>query len=142
VHAVGLPFVCGQCGLRWNDGDDGFRRIAGGEGVRLTSSTVRTNCPHYGGIASLVDGDYEVRGGRWQLVRQLTGDLRSAEASAQDFARLAALLRQAGEAGQAADEVASAIEAQTPFTKVAEAFRAHPPGWTAWLIAVLLAIVL
>jgi SEC-C motif len=140
--AVGLPFACPRCGLQWDDGDYGMALIAGGEGASIVDSSITTNCPRCGGNAALVGDSFEVRGGRWQVIRQLADDLRSASASRADYACLRDLVRQAQADGREREKLAADIEAQTPFANLAQTIRAHPPGWTAYLLAAILAVVL
>src|ERR1019366_3148662 len=108
----------------------------------ITLNNITTNCPRCGGMASPDDGTYNVRAGHWHLIRGITDDLRSAQATADDYVRLLRLLRQAQATGEGADKVADEIAAQTPFGRLAETIRTHPPGWTAYILAAILAVVL
>jgi hypothetical protein len=141
MRPTGLPIVCQHCGLRWHDGDYGLS-IFGFENIEVELSNVSTNCPRCGAITTLPEGTFDVREGRWRLVRALADDLRSAQATADDYARLRELLRQAQTTHQEAEQVANDIATQTPFERLAETIRAHPPGWIPWFIAVVLTILL
>jgi SEC-C motif len=142
MQATGLPIVCQHCGFHWNDGDFGFSIFGfqNYKSVKLTGNA--TNCPRCGEMTALPEGTFEVREGRWRLIRCLADDLRSAQATADDYARLLKLLRQAQTTREDAEQVANDIAMQTPFARLAETIRTHPPSWTAWLIAAILAIVL
>lgn len=115
----------------------GFANVAN---VELIDNKV--NCPRCGLITPMPEGNFEVHQERWRLIRGLADDLRSAEASADDYAKLVELLRQAEMTGEAAGQVADEIAAQTPFVRLAETIRRHPPGWIAYLLTAILTIVL
>lgn len=138
----GLRITCEHCGFSWSDGDHGMQMFHFTNIRRVQLSDNSVSCPRCGRMASLPEGTFDVREGRWRLIRDLANDLRSAEATSDDYAKLLDLLRQAKETGQEANQVANEIAAQTPFARLAETFRAHPPGWTAWLIAAILTIVM
>jgi len=140
MPATGLPFVCSRCGLYWGDGAQGpaFIRLEGDD-TEFTFSNIGMTCPRCGTMTrpALPDGTYNV-----QLIRRLAKDLRSAQATRDDYARLLSLLQQARTVGQDARTVAEDIAAQTPFARLAQTIREHPPGWTAYILAAILAVVL
>jgi len=138
----GLPITCEHCGFSWNDGDRGVGvfGLTDVGNVELIGSQI--NCPRCRKSTPMPEGNLKVREGRWQLIRGLAEDLRSAEATADDYAKLVELLRQAESSGEAAGQVADEIAAQTPFARLAETIRAHPPGWIAYLLAAILTILL
>ncbi len=142
MPATGLPIICQRCGFRWNDGDRGAAVFGFDNAIGITLANVRTNCPRCGTMTTLADGTYNIREGQWHLVRRLAADLKSAQATPDDYARLLSLVRQAQITGQGAEQVANDIAAQTPFARLAETIRAHPPGWTAYILAAILAVVL
>jgi hypothetical protein len=141
MPTTGAPIACQNCGLRWNDGDFGGMRLFGFVNTDVVLHNNATNCPRCGGSATVMNGTYEVREGRWQLVRRLADDLRAVQATPEDYVCLLNLLRVAQKAGQATDQVADEIEAQTPFARLAATVRAHPVAITAWLISVLLTLL-
>jgi hypothetical protein len=116
MPATGLPIACEHCGLQWHDGDYGIS-IFGFGNIDVELKNNATNCPRCGAMTALPEGNFAVRGGRWRLVRSLADCLRSADATADDYARLGELLRQAQAAQRNADQVADDITAQTPFGK-------------------------
>jgi hypothetical protein len=136
----GLLLTCGQCGLRWNDGDYGTSIIQIGNATDMTFGEIATNCPRCGGRAKAIGGTYDIRDGQWHLVRQLANDLRSAHATQDDYARLLQLLRQAHATGQGAEQVAEAIKVETPFIKLSETIRGNL-GTIGWVVAVLLQLI-
>ena len=141
----GLPFVCARCGMRWGDGRNGPGAIrVTGDMNAISFSNVTMTCPRCGtpNRPALPDGTYNIRQGRWELVRQLVDDLRSAQAEPDDYAKLISVLREAQASGKSAERVAEAVGAATPFARIAKTISEHPPGWTAYLIAALLAIIL
>src|SRR5580698_1206086 len=135
----GLLITCEQCGYRWTDGDHGLRLIMAHNVTELTLSDVTINCPRCDGRAKAVGGTYNVRGGQWELVRRLADDLRSAQATADDYARLLTFLRHAHAAGQGPEQVAEAIKAETPFAKLGETVRANW-GAVGFVVTVLLTL--
>jgi hypothetical protein len=142
MPSIGVPITCRRCNFRWNDGDFGPGIFGFQDAKNITLNNITTNCPRCGGMASPDDGTYNVRAGHWHLIRGITDDLRSAQATADDYVRLLRLLRQAQATGEGADKVADEIAAQTPFGRLAETIRTHPPGWTAYILAAILAVVL
>jgi len=136
----GLLITCEQCGFRWTDGDQGPRLIMANNVTELTLRDVTINCPRCGGRARAEGGTYNVRGGQRELVRRLADDLRSAQATADDYARLLRVLRHAQAAGQGPEQVAEAIKAETPFTRLGETVRANW-GAVGYVIAVLLTLI-
>lgn len=141
MPASGVLITCQRCGLQWHDGDYGRRFIGGDNSRGIRIANVGMNCPRCGGSARLADGTYDIRDGRWHLVRRLADDLKSAHASSDDYALLLTLLRQAQAAGKESDEIADDLAAQTPFTLVAETIKAHPTA-VGTIIGILVALVL
>ena len=89
---------------------------------------------------ALPDGVYNAGGGRWELVRLITEDMTSAQASRDDFAKLVRLIRAANAEGQDASQVADVIAAETPFHRLAETISRHP-NITTNVIAVIVSVV-
>jgi hypothetical protein len=142
---AGVPFVCPRCGLHWGNDDRGPQAVRVNDNAKsVTLADIRMTCPRCGTItrSALPDGTYKVDDGQWRLVRRLADDLKSAQANRDDYAQLFRLLREAQGKGETTEEVAANIAAQTPFARLAQTIRAHPPGWTAWILAAVLAIVL
>lgn len=148
MKSTGLPFACSRCGLRYGDGlGPAALRITGDSSmanVNLTVSGMRMQCPNCGEMNSpaIPDGEYNVRaGGPWQLVRRITEDLRSAQASADDFAHLRQLVQEALTQERAVDQVADAIQAETPFQRLAVTIRRNRVNVLTVLLTILLWLI-
>lgn len=83
---------------------------------------------------------YNAGGGRWELIRLITEDLTSAQASRDDFAKLLRLVRAVQAEGRDASEVADVIAAETPFHRLAETISRHP-NIANNVIAVIVSVV-
>ena len=144
MTTTGLPFACARCGLRYgSDQGPALLRVEGDTtNIKVAGNVMQ--CPRCGSMnrQELADGTYNIRGGHWQLVRRLAGDLLSAEAEAADYARLAALLRQAKLRNEDAHQVADKMDEQTPFARLAQTIRDHPPGWTVYIFTAILTVLL
>jgi hypothetical protein len=90
----------------------------------------------------LPDGTYNARDGRWEVARQAARDILSVKPTVDDIERVARLIKEAQARGSEVEQVASAIENETPFAALAKTLREHPPGWGAYLISTLLAVAL
>ena len=139
-----LPYMCSGCGHHYGDGPGGVPLLIkdGSElkNVKLEMSGMLMQCPRCGRMnrPALPDGTYNVRGGRWEFVRQITEDLKEAKGSAEDFDTLVRLVREAlskNSPNQA--QVAATIAAQTPYQRIAAMVRKHPN-----VLPVLLAVLL
>lgn len=97
MPSTGVPITCRRCNFRWNDGDFGPGIFGFQDASNITFSNITTNCPRCGGVASPDDGTFDVRAGHWRLIRGIADDLRSAQATADDYARLLRLLRRASQ---------------------------------------------
>jgi hypothetical protein len=99
-------------------------------------------CPRCGQVnrPALPDGVYNAGGGRWELIRLITEDITSAQASRDDFAKLLQLVRAAEAEGQDASHVADVIATETPFHRLAETISKHS-NITNNVIAVIVSVV-
>ena len=146
MPATTLPFICSRCGQHYGDGPGGVPlRIDDGSSVKnltLEMSGLRMPCPRCGQVnrPALPDGVYNAGGGRWELVRLITEDITSAQASRDDFTKLVQLVRAAEAQGQDASQVADVIATETPFHRLAETIRKHP-NITNNVIAVIVTVV-
>ncbi|HEX4101597.1 MAG TPA: hypothetical protein VHY21_13820, partial [Pseudonocardiaceae bacterium] len=115
-----------------------------GDTEGLDISNITFDCPQCGTETrpALPGGIYDVHDGQWQLVRRVANDLKSAQATSDDFVRLVRLLKKAQTSGSDAAQVADEIAAQTPFTQLAQTIREHPPGWIAYILTVILSVLL
>jgi hypothetical protein len=89
----------------------------------------------------LPDGTYNARDGRWEVARQAARDILSVKPTVDDIERVARLIKEAQARGSEVEQVASAIENETPFAALTKTLREHPPGWGAYLISTLLAAI-
>jgi len=106
---------------------------------------IGSQCPKCGTInrQALPNGTYNPRGGsRWEVARQTARDILSVKPTADDIERLAELVKEARARGSEVEQIASAIENETPFAALAKTLREHPPSWGAYLISTLLAVAL
>jgi hypothetical protein len=140
VSTTFLPFVCKRCGHRYGQNFIAFE----GDSSNITFVNNENQCPKCGTLnrQALPNGTYNARGGRWEVARQAIHDILSVNPTADDIERLAQLFKEAQVRGSEVEQVASAIENETPFAAVAKALREHPPGWGAYLISILLAVAL
>ena len=118
VTRTALPFICKTCRHRY--GDDIF--IFEGDASNVSFANNRAQCPRCGTMnrQALPDGTYNIRGGRWEVARQVARDILSAESTVDDIERLAQLLKAAQTLGTDAEQVASEIENETPFAELAK----------------------
>jgi hypothetical protein len=136
-----LPFACKRCGRYY--GQDNFVFNSGASNVTFVDNWAA--CPNCGTMnrQALANGTYNARGGgRWEVARQAARDILSAKPTTEDIERLAQLIKEAQARKSEVEQVASAIEDETPFAALAKTLRNHPPGWGAYLISTLLAVVL
>ena len=146
MPATTLPFICSRCGQHYGDGPGGVPlRIEDGSSVKnltLEMGGIRMSCPRCGQVnrPALPDGVYNAGGGRWEVVRLITEDITSAQASRDDFAKLLQLVRAAEAEGQDASQVADVIAAETPFHRLAETISKHP-NITSNIVAVIVSVV-
>jgi SEC-C motif len=142
-----LPFVCRSCGRRYGDGPGGSLLAIDGDvsDITLKDNFMQCQCGQTNRQA-LPNGSYNVRGGRWEVARQITRDVLSAIATREDIANLAELIKEAQARGAGAEQIAAAIESNTPFSDLAATVRkfqrAHPPGWGAWILAIIIPLIL
>ena len=144
MPATTLPYLCSGCGHHYGDGPGGVPLLIA-DGSEVTNLTLEMGgmlmqCPRCGRMnrPALPDGTYNVRGGRWEFVRQITEDLKDAKGSAEDFDTLVRLVREAlakDSPNQA--QVAATIAAETPYQRIAAMVRKHPN-----VLPVLLAVLL
>ncbi len=109
----------------WNDGDFGPGIFGFQDASNITFSNITTNCPRCGGVASPDDGTFDVRAGHWRLNRGIADDLRSAQATADDYARLLRSLRRASQPTKSLTR----SQRRRPSGDWLRLSRAHPPGW-------------
>ena len=95
---------------------------------------------------ALPDGTYNVRNGRWELVRLIAQDILSAQATASDLFTLAEVVKEAKASGADVKQVAEAVEDKTVFSDLARTFRnfdrEHPPSWGAWVLAMIVPYII
>jgi hypothetical protein len=141
---TGLPFICTACGLRYGDGNGPGLLSVTGDATSITVADNWMQCPRCGTMnkQALPDGEYNIRNGQWQLVRQIAKDLLSAHATQTDFIKLASLVREASASGDNVETIATSIERDTPFGSLAKTMREHPPGWGAVIVPIIISIVL
>jgi hypothetical protein len=148
VITTAVPFICKKCGKHY--GDDGGPGALGFQGdvSNVTIADIGMQCPRCGTLnrMAIPDGVYNVRGGRFEIVRSLARDILSARATADEIQRLGEVAKEANANGGDVERIASAIENETPFAKFAEtirkADREHPPGWIAYILAIILPYII
>lgn len=143
VTTTELLFICKKCGFRYGN----IIAIKGDlSGITLANNNAI--CPRCGTYnrQALPDGQYNVRGGRWEVARQVARDILSEQPTAEEIGHLAQVVKEAEASGADFEQVASAIEKQTRFTKLADAIRKadreHPPGWVAYILSIILSTTL
>lgn len=138
-----LPFVCVKCGLRYGDrGRSSMLTVRGNvSGVEVEDN--RMSCPRCGtiNVQALPAGEYNIRDGKWYLVRQIARDVLAAQATISDYDELARLIRLAQTNANDGEQVAAIIEAKTPFTQLARTLRKYPDRTIA-ILGIILAVIL
>ena len=94
---------------------------------------------------ALPEGQYNIRGGRWEFARQVARDILSERRTAEEIRRLAAVAREASANSADVEQIASAIQSDTSFGKLAETIRTankeHPLGWGAYILSLILSVI-
>jgi SEC-C motif len=118
-----------------------------GEVTNITVADNWMQCPRCGTLnkQALPDGEYNIRGGQWQLIRRIAKDILSEQATSAEILRLAELLKEAKASSKSDEHIADTIESRTCFKGLADTVRNlnhnHPPGWGAYIIALILSII-
>jgi hypothetical protein len=142
-----LPFICYRCGTHFGQNGVVFEGDFSGVTIGQGHLDVTMQCPRCGAMnrPALPDGQYNIRGGRWEFARRVARDILSQPRTADEIRRLAEVARQARANGGDAEQIATAIENNTSFGSLAEtirkASREHPPGWGAYVLSIILSVI-
>jgi hypothetical protein len=105
VKMAPLPAVCMTCGYAFS-----APNLIGGSGARVTITNVRTNCRRCGGIASILDGVYEIAN---DSITAISGGTLTPN----QISRLSDIRNQllnSGNSAQISHEIVEAVKAVSP----------------------------
>jgi SEC-C motif len=142
-----VPFICNRCGTHFGQNGVVFKGDFSGVTLGQGHLNVTSQCPRCGAMnkPALPDGQYNIRGGRWELARRVTRDILSQPRTAEEIRRLAEVAREARANGGNDEQIATAIENNTSFGSLAETIRKvnreHPPGWGAYVLSIILSVI-